>query len=195
MTKAFESGSNRQSAADSVPQIIENYQDFQPPSQLRALVEGLLNAVPPRYLVDLKTVLLTNQGALTRDQRREKLSDARGAYYRETNLSPAHVVLLIDNPLSSWPCWALRVPFLRYRVLSEVLYHEIGHHIHAVHRPGHDGRENVAEDWQRKLNGIFIRKRFWYLRPILFPTGKLARFILKSATSKKLEEQYARRRG
>lgn len=191
-------------AANSMPSIIENYRDFEPPRQLRTLIEELLNAVPPKYLIGLKTILLTNQSALRRDQRRQKvpgrkgkssLAEARGAYYRATNSSPAYVLLLVDNTLSSWPSWALRVPYFRYTVLSEVLYHEVGHHIHAVHEPVHDGKENVAEHWQRKMNGIFIRKRYWYLRPILYPAGKLAGLILRSAGWKKLEKTYSRQHG
>jgi hypothetical protein len=191
-------------AVKTVPEVIENYSHFEPPRQLRALIEELLNAVPPNYLVGLKSILLTNQSAMTRDQRRQKVSgrkgkyglaEARGAYYRATNSSPAYVLLLVDNTLVSWPPWVLRVPYFRYAVLSEVLYHEIGHHIHAVHQPVHEGQENVAEDWQRKLNGIFIRRRYWYLRPILYPARKLARFILNSARWKKLEKKHSRRRG
>jgi hypothetical protein len=186
-------------AANSLPQIIENYRDFAPPRQVRPLIEDLLSTVPPHYLVGLKTVLLTNRNALTRDQRRQKVSgrkgkyslaEARGAYYRPTRSSPAYVLLLIDNILSPWPSWILRVPYFRYMTLAEVLYHEIGHHIHALHQPVHDGKENVAEDWQRKLNRVFHRKRFWYLRPLIYPAGKIVRFILKSATYKKLEKKY-----
>lgn len=191
-------------AVKTVPQVIENYSHFEPPRQLRALIEELLNAVPPKYLVGLKTILLTNQTAMTRDQRRQKVSgrkdkdglaEARGAYYRATNSSPAYVLLLVDNTLISWPPWVLRVPYFRYAVLSEVLYHEIGHHIHAVYQPVHEGQENVAEDWQRKLNGIFLRRRYWYLRTILYPARKLAEFIVKSARWKKLEKKYAGRSG
>ena len=191
-------------ALTPTPQVIENYRDFEPPIHLRAQVEQLLRAVPPKYLVGLKTVLLTNRGALTRDQRRQKvfgrkgkyaLAEARGAYFRATNSSSAYVLLMVDNILSAWSSWLLRVPYFRYSVLSETLYHDIGHHIHAVHQPVYDGEENVAESWRRKLNGIFIRRRYWYLRPILYPTGKLARFILKSDAFKKLEKKYSARRG
>jgi hypothetical protein len=55
------------------PQVIENYRDFKPPVQLQLQVEQLLRAVPIKYLAGLKTVLLTNRSALTRDQRRQSL--------------------------------------------------------------------------------------------------------------------------
>jgi hypothetical protein len=186
-------------AANSLPQIIENYRDFEPPRQVRPLIEDLLNAVPSQYLLGLKTILLTNQKALSRDQRRQKVSgrkgkynlaEARGAYYQATRSSPAYVLLLVDNILSAWPSWMLRVPYLRHMMLSEVLYHEIGHHIHAVHQPVHDGKENVAEDWKRILKRVFRREHFWYLRPLAYPGGKMLRLILKSAWYKKLEKKY-----
>jgi len=191
-------------AANSVPRVVENYRDFEPPRQFRPLLEELLNAVPVKYLVGLKTVLLTNQSALTRDQKRQKVSGrkgkrklakASGAYYKATNSSPPYILLFVDNILSAWPTWALRVPYFRHVALSETLYHEIGHHIHAIHQPVHDGKENVAEDWQRKLGRLFTRKRYWYLRPIFYLAGKVARLILKSATWKKLEEKHGQRRG
>jgi len=138
-------------AVNSLPQIVENYHDFEPPRQVRPIVEELLRAAPSQYLIGLKTILLTNQSALTRDQRRQKVSgrkgksnlaNARGAYYEATNSNHAYVLVLVDNCLKSWPTWAVRVPFLGSSVLSEVVYHEIGHHIHAVHRPIHDGEES-----------------------------------------------------
>jgi hypothetical protein len=39
---------------------------------------------------------------------------------------------------------------------SDVLYHEIGHHIHAEHKPVHEEKENVADDWSHKLWGILF---------------------------------------
>lgn len=52
------------------------------------------------------------------------------------------------------------------RGTGDVLYHEIGHHIHAEHRPVHEQRENVAEDWSSKLMRNFYRKHYWYIFPV-----------------------------
>jgi hypothetical protein len=60
------------------------------------------------------------------------------------------------------------MPLFRWFSIGEVLYHEIGHHIHAEHRPVHDGKENVAEDWSRKLWRQFVRSHYWYLTPVLY---------------------------
>src|SRR5215472_2307694 len=167
------------------PEIVENYRDFEPTANFRMLLEDLLDAVPTKYLVGLKAIVLANQSALTRDQRRQKiwsrkrkirLAEARGAYYRGTNSSPATVWLYVDNILRSEAPGFRRMPILRYYELGTVLYHEIGHHIHAFHRPVFEGREDVAEDWSKKLLGRFYRLRYWYLRPFVYPIGLLIKF-------------------
>jgi hypothetical protein len=159
------------------PEIVENYRDFEPTANFRMLLEDLLDAVPAKYLVGLKTIVLANQSALTRDERRQKiwsrnrkirLAEARGSYYRATKSSPATVWLYVDNILRSESPWFRRLPILRYYELATVLYHEIGHHIHAVHRPVFEGKEEVAEDWSKKLFGRFCRLRYWYLRPFVY---------------------------
>ena len=68
-------------------------------------------------------------------------------------------------------------PPLRYTRLADVLYHEIGHHIHAVHRPVYEGEENVAEDRSRKLRGRFLRRRYWWLMPILYPLSFATKLV------------------
>jgi hypothetical protein len=159
------------------PEIMENYRDYQPPVGIKQQVEDLLEAVPSKYLAGLTTIVLTNKSALTRDQRRQKvwgrnrkysLAEARGAYYEATRHRTASVLLLVDNILQYERPWVLRA-------LSTVLYHEIGHHIHAVHRPVFEGKENVAEDWSRKLSRFFYRRRYWYLIPVGYPASLILR--------------------
>lgn len=173
------------------PEIVESYRDFQPPPKFRKLVEDLLESVPSNYLAGLKTILLTNQAAMTRDQCRQKiwsrnrktpLAGALGLYYDATRSRSGTVWLYVDNILKSQPVWTMRVPFLCYLTLSETLYHEIGHHIHAVHRPVYKDKENVADDWRRRLSGRFYREHYWYLLPILYPLAllyKLAKRVKK----------------
>jgi hypothetical protein len=173
------------------PDIIENYRDFEPPSQVRKLVEELVESVPRNYLKGLKTIVLCNRAALTRDQRRQKvwgrgrkyrLVEARGAYYRATNSRPATVWLYVDNILKASPAWMLRIPVACYAEFGEVLFHEIGHHIHTVHVPIYDGKENVAEDWSRKLTQQFFRKHYWYLVPFRYPLLALVKMTLLVTT-------------
>jgi hypothetical protein len=138
--------------------------------------------VPKKYLVGLETIVLTNRAALPRDKRRQKvwgrkrkvhLAEALGSYYRASKSSPATVWLYVDNILEAEASWWEWIPVLRYMCPAEVLYHEIGHHIHAVHRPIYDGRENVAEDWSRRLFVNFCRKHYWYLFPFLYVMARI----------------------
>ena len=168
--------------------IVESYRDFEPPPDFRHSVETLLRYVPRKYLAGLRTVVLTNRAGLTRNRRRQKawsrnrkvrLADSLGSYSRERQSSPAAVWLYVDNIVQSDPTWWRRTPVLRYLSAGEVLYHEIGHHIHLVHRPVHEGRENVAEDWSRKLWSHFLHKHYWYLWPLLFVLALIASPVAK----------------
>jgi hypothetical protein len=66
-------------------------------------------------------------------------------------------------------------------VPSDVLYHEIGHHIHAVHEPTYQQREDIANCWRRELWRQFLRKRYWYLFPVLKVFAYLMSPIIKRA--------------
>src|SRR5260221_5491190 len=94
-----------QSAA-SVPNIVEVYRDYVPPQCVLSMVHDLLKAVPPRYLVGLQTIILTNQAAQPRKtkqqkiwsrKRKIKIIDALGYYYGATRSSQASISLHIDN--------------------------------------------------------------------------------------------------
>jgi len=172
----------------NLPKIVESYRDFEPRSNFRNDVETLLRYVPPKYLVGLNSIVLTNRAGLTRDKRKQKvwsrnrkvrLAESLGSYSRAWKSSPATVWLYVDNIMGAEATWWNRVPLLRYMMPGEVLYHEIGHHIHVVHRPIHEGRENVAEDWSRKLWGRFCRKHYWYLFPFLYVFARLASPIVR----------------
>ena len=160
------------------PGITEFYDAYVPPSYFRPVVEDLVAFLPSRHLVGLKTILLTNSAAVTPRQRRQKifqrgrkhkLVEARGAYYRATPSRQAYVTLFVDNILKAWSPGELRFSFFRRMMIAEILYHEVGHHIHTVHRPVFDGRENVAGNWERKLSQAYLRKHYWYLIPFRRP--------------------------
>jgi hypothetical protein len=172
------------------PDIVESYRDFEPPPNFRQTIEILVRYVPSKYLVCLKTIILTNREGLTRDQRKRKvwsrnrkvqLTDAFGSYYPASKSSQAAVWLYVDKICSAESSWWRKVPLLRFMRPSDVLYHEIGHHISKVHKPEHSDRETVAEDWGRKLWGRFIRKHYWYLFPLLYALALLLSPLAKLA--------------
>ena len=160
----------------SVPNIVEVYRDYVPPQSVRPIIEDLLKTVPPRYLVGLQTIILTNQAAQPRKIQRQKtwsrnhkikLVKARGYYSGASRTSQASITLHIDNILKGASASDLKLPLVRYFSLGTVLYHEIGHHIHAEHNPIYEGKENVAEDWSDKLWQRFVQVHYWYLRPLM----------------------------
>lgn len=54
------------------------------------------------------------------------------------------------------------------------MYHEIGHHIHTVIQPEHREREDAAEEWEAKLWWrYYVKKKYWYLLPLLRLGGKV----------------------
>jgi hypothetical protein len=151
------------------PAIVESYRDFEPPPNFKQHVETLLRYVPPKYLIGLTTLVLTNRAGLTRDERKKKSG------VETTRCAWLNLWVLIIA-LRSWN----RTPVLCYLVVGQVLYHEIGHHIHAVHRLVYAEKEDVAENWSGKLTRRFYRQRFWYLYPFLYGVARLALLLRKS---------------
>jgi hypothetical protein len=76
----------------------------------------------------------------------------------------------IIEGLRGAPRW---LPIAREIVFGHVLFHELGHHIHRTIRPEHTEKEDVADSWAGKLNANFIRKKYWYVMPMLVPMAKV----------------------
>lgn len=161
--------------------IYEQYVEYEPPFDVQRAIERMLGTVPEKYLLGLGSVVLTNGRALTGKRARrmtwsrgKKVSaaKARGLYHPAWRSDPAWIELRIDSIVPTYPPWS-RFPMFREMRLGEVFFHELGHHIHAQHRPEFKEKEDVAEDWKKKAAGNYIWRRFWYLTP-LFRLLKLA---------------------
>ncbi len=72
----------------------------------------------------------------------------------------------MDQIVRPLPRWALWFPILKRFALAQTLYHELGHHIHYTIRPEYKEKEDVADEWGKKLGGVFFRRKYWYLIPI-----------------------------
>lgn len=171
------------------PQIVEAYREYSPPSNARRDVERLLRHIPPEYLTGLQSILLTNSSALSRDERRQKiwsrnrkvqLGSRRGWYSYSTRASGARITLLVDRIFRGETKFTLAFSSFRMMTLGSVLWHEVGHHIHATRRPEYRGKEDVADDWKTKLEKRYIRERYWYLLPVAL-LFKLARDLKSDA--------------
>jgi hypothetical protein len=134
----------------------------------------MLGSVPPEYLVGLDSVVLTSTDALSRKRRRRKtwsrkrtvkVVKTRGLYHYAQKGKTAWIEIFVDRIFEGWEggFW-LKLPLVRDFLLTPVLFHEIGHHIHATVRPEFQEREDVADRWQVKLETIYYRKEHPYLR-------------------------------
>ena len=90
MTNAPGTESEPSKLAMSRPRVVVSFSDYTPPFDVSSLVERMLEFVPPRYLLGLREVVLTNKVGLTRARRRSvtksrgrkvKILQARGLYH------------------------------------------------------------------------------------------------------------------
>lgn len=160
--------------------VVEYYRGYSPPFDAIKPVRKLLRHVPEKYLDGLQIVTLTNSQSTRRlrrgkawsGKRKVRFADSRGWYRR------GQIVLLIDKIAAEYPDFSLRLPFFRTYIIGEVLYHEIGHHIHRTKKRDDRDKEFVAEEWKDKLLRPFIRQSYWYLAAIAVPYQFLIRPFL-----------------
>jgi hypothetical protein len=147
----------------------------------------MLDSVPENYLLGLGEVLLTNTSSLPRKRRRSitksrrrkvHVIEAKGLYHPAVHGNRAWIEIFVDNTLRGWEDgWWLRIPFIREGKLGDVLFHEIGHHIHFTCRPEYREREDVADVWKVRLQKRYASDRFrWLVR-----FGRLIRPLLGSS--------------
>lgn len=173
--------------AKPAPQIVEAYKDYSPPPQVLRIVRVLLRYVPPERLVGLRTVVLTNHAALSRDKRRRKIRRrgrkvgmriALGSYHQAWKGKPAWIDLFVDRIVAEYDFpFMFHLPVIPYIAFSGVLYHEIGHHIHKTSRPEFREQEDVADKWRDKLGSRFLWKHYWYLSPLFSVTWEAIRLF------------------
>jgi len=167
-------------------EVKEAYRSYSPPLDASAIVHELLRTVPDKYLTGLDCVVLTNTAGLSRRDRVGKVwsqkrkfdkSSVLGRYHGRSGNSSPYIELRVDRIILGLKGFPFRIPMLRDIVFGHVLFHEIGHHIHNTVRPEYDQKEDVADKWAGKLNGDFVRKKYWYALPILIPVLTVYKFI------------------
>lgn len=164
-----------QSLKPAIP-IYENYGAYKPNLNVRRMVANLLDSVGPEYLQGLGSIVLSSQTQLPRQGRRKtflsrgrKLTVSRvtGFYRQSWKGQPACIELYVDRILASAPGWRAHIPTAGFFLFSNVLFHELGHHLHKTRRPEFKEREDVAEEWRKKLTKIAFRKRYPFAMPFL----------------------------
>ena len=120
------------------PQVIFSNEALQNYKRYRRIILNLLKYVPEKYFNNLKTINVTRAVDLSRNEKRTKIGGKRnkvntnkclGYYSRPVNGTPASITIYIDNIASYFKgCIPNLIPVMKYYILSETLYHEIGHH-------------------------------------------------------------------
>lgn len=168
-------------------EICESYKDYSPPSWVRRSVERLIDGVPGKYVNGLHSVILTNIDGLNHSRRRQKtlsrkrkvaVRECRGLYHYKCQGKAATIELFVDKIIHRWPILVVKAPLFQDLLLTEVLYHELGHHIHSTRAPEHREREDVAEDWQKKLGRHYFRQRYKWLKPVGFILKPIVAILL-----------------
>lgn len=166
------------------PVITCSFSDYKPPFNVGRAVRLMLDSVPAKYLVGLSDVVLTNKASLSRNRRRSvtksrgrkvKVMNAAGLYHAAFNGRPAWIEIFVDAALRNWIRGiSFVVPFLREVGISDVLFHEVGHHIHYTVRPEFREKEDVADVWKVRLQSTYNTRRYRWtklfvrlIRPLL----------------------------
>jgi len=179
--------------SESRPSVLrEFYNDYTPPSWVFKTAGRLLLSVPDKYVRGLDSVVLTNYSGQPRRHRigtiasrKRKVAKSRilGLYHRACRGKSAWIELYVDN-ISTRAEQGRWIPSRREFSLGQVLFHEIGHHIHATAAPEYAEKEDVADRWGRDLFANYYWHRYWYLKPVRRPLIRLlkawVRFLLAS---------------
>ena len=189
-----EATENGEVVSSQRPKVISSYSGYTPPFDVAPIVERMLASVPAKYLVGLSEVVLTNSSGLSRKLRRSvtkarkrkvKIVEAGGLYHAAWNGNRAWIEIFVDNKLRGVEgSWWLKIGYMRETALAGVLFHEIGHHIHATTHPEYRDKEDVADTWKRKLNRQYFRNQHPWVRICAYPFRPLLRWIARLLLAK-----------
>jgi len=184
--------------ANGSVQITADYHDYTPPFAVEPIVQRMLKSIPEKYLDGLGEVVLTNPSGKSRKRRRAmtksrnhkvRALDARGLYHPAWHNQPAWIEIFVDNTLKHWEkSWWLKLSFIREAEIGDVLFHEIGHHIHFTSQPEYKEREDVADIWKVRLERNYHRNRRPFLRVISLPFRPLMRAFSRKEEQRMFHE-------
>jgi hypothetical protein len=176
------------------PKVIVNFFGYEPPFDPVPIVERMVASVPPKYLIGLSQIVLTNSSGLSRKMRRSvtkarkrkvKNVEAGGLYHAAWHGNRAWIEIFVDNELRGVENrWWFKINFIRESSLAGVVFHEIGHHIHATIHPEYRDKEDVADTWKVKLRRQYFRGRHPWIRVILYPLSPLIQLIIRFLQAK-----------
>jgi hypothetical protein len=164
-------------------EVIERFDDFSLGFDAARMVRELLRCVPEADLAGLQSVVLTNEAAQSRKDRRShtharhkkyRLADCRGFYQQAWNGEAACIQLHMDRiftPSEPQPNFRRRLaarcmaPISRRTKIAFVLFHEIGHHVQETKRRENGEPETLADTYMWKHFKRLLKCK-WYLAGI-----------------------------
>jgi hypothetical protein len=192
MSGTLEATENAIADSSKRPAVIANFSGYTPPFDPVPIIERMLSTVPAIHLMGLNEVVLTNSSSLSRSRRRSvtksrkrkaRIAEALGLYHPAWNCNRAWIEIFVDNLLRQWEKgWWLKFPYIRKMLLGDVLFHEIGHHIHYTTRPEFREKEDVADSWKVRLKRQYNRAQHPWQRVILYPFRPLLIALSKAAS-------------
>ena len=159
-------------------EIIEEYKNYEPPFDVRWYVEKLLDSVDEKYKKKLRYVVLTNKETLSTRRHRQKFkvkgrkTDMKHVLglYHTLNDKTGSIELFMDDIIPQEEDFVLRFGLIRAHIIGKVLFHELGHHVHANFKPKHEDKEIMADQWQKDFWKNYVRKNHFILKiVVLYP--------------------------
>ena len=166
--------------------IIQSYEDYGQSPDLKGCVSKLLSTVPDKYLLGLGSVVLCRQsdqprrerlGSIKSRGRKLKRRRVAGLYHYAWKGQAAWIQIYVDK-LAFASRWSRWIPLYLEVTVGQVLYHELGHHAHTLHREFGE-KEDVADEWKKRFMANHLRKAYWYCLPLLKMVSFLANKYLK----------------
>lgn len=151
--------------------IRQDYKEYVPPRWVTPTVERLVGSLADAHFNGLSAIVLTEASQVKgrKDGRRPRANRsaiAAGRYHQRWRGEPAWIELIVDNVVRDIPRPLRFLQFARDVAFARVLFHEVGHHLHAtVGSAGREG-ESGARAWERRLSIMHFRQRYWFVRPL-----------------------------
>ena len=157
--------------------IRENYHTYVAPRWVARTVQRLLASIPEAHLSGLSSIVLTETAAVApaRQARRNRGRQPLGRYHGAWRGDQAWIELVVDQIVADLPKPLNKLQVARDLVFGRVLFHEIGHHLHATRRGTGPSGEEGAESWGARLSRIHLTRRYGLHDPVPWRCGVVVR--------------------
>jgi hypothetical protein len=135
---------------------IGEYYINKPNVNVRKVIERLLRIVPKESVKGLGGIILCDT-AKFKEHYGEKEEFCSASYNRaKDNKESPWIEICVDRYIGDIPKWALKFSAITDLMLSQPLYHEIGHHIDCKNGNNSEFVEKEAEKWGQKFGRHYM---------------------------------------